>query len=169
MRTPDEVIAQLARGPDTLRAVVADVPPADLKRRPAPGRWSAHEHACHLALMEPLWAARVERILAEDVPTIVSYEPDADEPPDRLLRMELGAALDAYADARRLLVRRLGALPAEAWGRRAVNTAHARYSLFLMCRHAALHDMLHAYRVEESALGTHWPGERAGAPAAGGA
>jgi hypothetical protein len=58
-------------------------------------------------------------------------------------------------------VRRLAALPAEAWGRRAVHTAPARYSLFLVCRHAALHDMLHAYRVEESALGTHWPGERA--------
>lgn len=42
----------------------------------------------------------------------------------------------------------------------AVHTGHARYSLFLMCRHAALHDMLHAYRIEESALGTHWPEER---------
>ena len=67
MRTPADVIAQLARGPDILRAVVADVPPADLKRRPRPEKWSAHEHACHLALMEPLWAARAERILAEDV------------------------------------------------------------------------------------------------------
>ena len=160
MRTPAEVMAQLARGPDTLRAVVADVPAADLKRRPAPARWSAHEHACHLALMEPLWAARAERILAEDVPTIVSYEPDADEPPDRLLRMDLGAALDAYEDARRRLLLRLEALTPADWERRAVHTTHARYSLFLMCRHAALHDMLHIYRVEESVLGTHWPGER---------
>jgi hypothetical protein len=160
MRTPAEVLAQLARGPDTLRAVVADVPAADLKRRPRPGKWSAHEHACHLALMELLWTARAERILAEDAPTIVSYEPDADEPPDRLLDMDLGTALDAYADGRRRLVRRLEALPAEAWARRAVHTAHARYSLFLMCRHAALHDMLHAYRIEESVLGTHWPEER---------
>jgi uncharacterized damage-inducible protein DinB len=157
MHTPSEVIAQLARGPDTLRAVVGDVPPADLKRRPRPGKWSAHEHACHLALMEPIWAARLERILAEEVPTIVSYEPDADEPQDRLLGMELAAALDAYADARARLLRRLDALPAEAWRRGAVHTAHARYSLFLMCRHVALHDMLHIYRVEESALGTHWP------------
>jgi uncharacterized damage-inducible protein DinB len=161
MRTPAEVMAQLARGPDTLRALVADVPAADLERRPAPARWSAHEHACHLALMEPIWAARVERILAERVPVFVSYEPDADEPPDRLLRMDLGAALDAYEDARRRLLRRLETLTGEDWARGAVNTAHARYSLFLMCRHAALHDMLHVYRIEESVLGTHWPGERA--------
>ncbi|CAA9351479.1 MAG: hypothetical protein AVDCRST_MAG11-3533 [uncultured Gemmatimonadaceae bacterium] len=161
MRTPADVIAQLARGPDALRALVADVPPADLTRRPRPGKWSAHEHACHLALVEPLWAARLERILAEDVPTIVSYEPDADEPPDRLLAMDLGAALDTYERGRQALLERLAALGPPDWARGAVNTAHARYSLFLMCRHAALHDMLHAYRIEESALGTHWPDERA--------
>ncbi len=100
MRTPSEVVAQLARGPATLRALVADVPPSDLKRRPRPGKWSSHEHACHLALVEPLWAERLERILAEDVPTIVSYEPDLDEPEDRLLGMDLGAALDAYERGR---------------------------------------------------------------------
>jgi hypothetical protein len=161
MRNPSEVIAQLARGPDTLQALVADVPPADPRRRPRPEKWSAHEHACHLALVEPLWAARLERILAEDVPTIVSYEPDADETPNRLLDMDLAAALDGYERGRRALVGHLEALGPADWDRGAVNTAHARYSLFLMCRHAALHDMLHAYRVEESALGTHWPTERA--------
>ena len=161
MRTPTEIVEQLARGPDTLRALIADVPPADLKRRPRPEKWSAHEHACHLALVEPLWAERLERILTEDVPTIVSYEPDADEPPDRLLAMDLGEAMEAYEHGRRILLGRLAGLDPAAWERGAVNTAHARYSLFLMCRHAALHDMLHIYRVEESALGTYWPGEGA--------
>ena len=159
MRTAAEVIAQLARGPGTLRALLADVPPRDLKRRPRPERWSAHEHACHLALVEPLWAARLERILTEDVPTIVSYEPDTDEPPERLLSLDLEDALAGYEHDRRALLGRLEALSPADWERRAVNTAHARYSLFLMCRHAALHDMLHVYRIEESALGTHWPGE----------
>ena len=161
MRTPAEVIEQLTRGPDVLRALLADVPPADLKRRPAPNRWSAHEHACHLSLMEPLWAARVDRILSEDNPTILSYEPDADEPQDRLLNMDLAAALDAYDTARHQLIARLRKLTSDQWQRSAVNTAHARYSLFLMCRHAALHDALHTYRIEESALGTHWPQDRA--------
>lgn len=160
MRTPAEVIEKLARGPDVLRSVLADVPPADLKRRPAPGRWSAHEHACHLSLMEPLWAARVERILSEDNPAIVSYEPDQDESRDRLLKMDLAEAVDAYDRTRHQLVAKLKKLTSDQWQRPAVNTAHARYSLFLMCRHAALHDGLHTYRIEESALGTHWPHER---------
>lgn len=160
MRTPAEVVAQLTRGPDTLRAVLADVPPRHLTRRPRAGKWSAHEHACHLALMEPFWAVRLERILSEDVPTIPDYAPDADEPPDRLLALELDAALDDYARRRQALVQRLETLTPAQWQRGAVHAAHARYSLYFMCRHAALHDMLHAYRVEEFALGTHWPQER---------
>ena len=160
MHSPEEVLAQLARGPGLVRALVADVPPSDLRRRPRERKWSAHEHACHLALMEPRWAERAERILREERPTIVNYEPDADEAPDRLLAMDLGAALDEYERGRVALVARLAALPEAAWAREAVHTGHARYSLFLMCRHAALHDMLHAYRVEESALGTHWAAER---------
>lgn len=165
MRTPAEVLSQLARGPATLQALVADVPLADLTRRPRPGKWSAHEHACHLALVEPLWLARLERILSEDTPVIVSYEPDADEPADRLLQMDLAAALAAHARGREALLARLSALRPADWDRGAVNTAHARYSLFLMSRHAALHDLLHIYRIEESALGTFWPVGASGAAA----
>ena len=160
MRTPTDVIDQLARGPDLLEGLLASVPAGDLTRRPAPGKWSAHEHACHVALMEPMWAGRLERILAEDNPRILSYEPDEDDP-DRLLKMVLPQALRDFRAARMSFVTRVRRLPAAAWDRPAVHSSHARYSLFLMCRHMAMHDALHGYRIEESALGSHWPTEAA--------
>ena len=156
MTNPEDVIAQLARGPALIRGLLASVPGRDLKRRPQPQKWSAHEHACHLALMEPMWATRTERILTEDNPRIVSYEPD-DEDPNRLLVMDLEEALSSYERQRRQLVARLEGVPVDAWRRPATHTSHARYSLFLMCRHIAMHDALHGYRIEESALGSHWP------------
>ena len=159
--TPTErIIAHIAGAPALLSELLASVPPADLKRRPQPAKWSAHEHFCHLALMEPVWPARLTRILTEDRPTIVSYEP-AGEPDNRLLEMDLQATLVSFAQTRQEFVARLQQLPAEAWLRPAVHTAHARYSLYLMCRHMALHDGFHAYRIEESALGSYWPEERA--------
>lgn len=161
MTSPDDIVTQLSRGPALIVGVLGSVPPTDLKRRPLPGKWSAHEHACHVAVMEPMWRGRVERILTEDNPAIVSYEP-TDDDPDRLLGMELPAALETFAAERGRLVTRLRAVSAEDWLRPATHTAHARYSLFLMCRHIALHDALHAYRIEESALGTYWPTERQG-------
>jgi DinB family protein len=157
--SPEEVIAQLVRGPALLAGLLGSVPPQDLKRRPRPEKWSAHEHACHVAVMEPMWAARLDRMLREDNPALLSYEPD-DEDPDRLLAMDLRAALADYERGRHALVGRLGQLPVEAWLRPATHTAHARYSVFLMCRHLALHDALHGYRIEEIALGSHWPTER---------
>ena len=159
MTTPEEVTAQLARGPALIAGLIDSVPARDLKRRPAPGKWSAHEHACHVAVMEPMWAERIERILREDNPAIISYEPAAEDP-DRLLPMDLSRELAAFGRGRGTLVERLQSLPAGAWERPATHTGHARYSMFLMCRHLALHDALHGYRIEEVALGTWWPSER---------
>jgi len=98
-------------------------------------------------------------ILRENHPTIVSYEPDEDDP-DRLLNMDLRSALADFDRDRQALVGRLRSLQVNDWLRPATHTGHARYSVFLMCRHIALHDGLHAYRIEESALGSHWPTER---------
>jgi uncharacterized damage-inducible protein DinB len=159
MNNPDDIIAQLTRGPSLLAGLLDSVPAGDLKRRPRPGKWSAHEHACHVAVMEPMWLTRVALILAQDNPTIISYEP-AEDDPDRLLKMDLAAAMSAFARERAGLVARLEPLPPAAWERPAVHTAHTRYSLFLMCRHIAMHDAFHGYRIEEFALGSHWPNER---------
>ena len=41
MQNPDDVLAQLTRGPAVVRALVADVPPDDLRRRPREGKWAA--------------------------------------------------------------------------------------------------------------------------------
>ena len=159
MTSPEEVTSQLARNPALIAGLLGSVPPQDLKRRPRPAKWSAHEHACHLAVMEPMWASRLELILRENHPTIVSYEPEEDDP-DRLLHMDLRSALADFDRGRQALVGRLRSLQVNDWLRPATHTGHARYSIFLMCRHIALHDGLHAYRIEESALGSHWPTER---------
>ena len=67
MTTPEEVVAQLARGPAWIAGLLASVPAGDVKRRPPSGKWSAHEHACHVAVMEPMWDGRVTRILEEEI------------------------------------------------------------------------------------------------------
>lgn len=152
MNTPEEIIEALTRGPALVTVLVLELPPAVRKWRPRPTKWSPHEHACHVATIEPMWAARVERILAENNPTIVGYNPDQDEAPDALLGLDLASSLAGYAAGRVALVRRLRQLDALAWKRPAAHTEHGRYSLFLMCRHLALHDHLHAYRIEEILL-----------------
>jgi hypothetical protein len=127
-----------------------------LKRRPAPGRWSAHEHACHLAHVHRLFFDRLDVMLASPAPVITPYDPGANDPDDLLLHMDLAASLRQFAADRRLLVARLRRLTAEEWQRRAEHAEYSHYSVFIMFRHLALHDFLHAYRIEELLLRRDW-------------
>jgi hypothetical protein len=57
-----DVIDALRRAPDIVLPLVQEVPPRILKRRPAPRRWSAHEHACHLVGTGRELSRRVDRM-----------------------------------------------------------------------------------------------------------
>jgi hypothetical protein len=64
------VIDQLTRGPSLIRQLIYEVPQELRKRRPAPGMWSAHEHAVHLPAIYPLINRRLEQMLTEPAPHI---------------------------------------------------------------------------------------------------
>jgi len=150
------IVDALERAPDVVVPLVREVRTVVLKRRPAPGRWSAHEHACHLAVVHALFFDRLEQMLASPAPTITPYNPGQDDPDERLLDMDLDAALDRYVDDRRLLVRRLRQLTEADWARTAEHGEYSHYSVAIMFRHLALHDFLHAYRIEELLLKREW-------------
>ena len=45
MNHPQTLIAALAGAPEIIIGLVREMPPQNLKRRPSPNKWSAHEHA----------------------------------------------------------------------------------------------------------------------------
>src|SRR5215475_11986179 len=107
METASAVIAALERAPSIVVPLVREVPPALLKRRPAPARWSAHEHACHLAVVHRLFFDRLDQMLESPAAFITPYDPGGSDPDDLLLEMNLEQSLDQYTDDRRRLVERL--------------------------------------------------------------
>lgn len=136
--------------------LVSEVPEEILKRRPAARRWSAHEHACHLAHVHSLFFSRLERMLREPHPVIQPYLPGDQDADDMLLNMDLGESLDRYVSDRAELVSRLRELHADDWARTADHGEYREYSVFIMFRHLALHDFLHAYRIEELLMRRDW-------------
>jgi uncharacterized damage-inducible protein DinB len=151
-----EVIEALERAPSVIVPLVREVPEPLLKRRPAPGRWSAHEHACHLAEVQPMFLERIELMLREDHPKIRPYLPERAHGPDALLAVDLDEALARFERQREDLVARLKALRPGDWQRTAEHEEYSRYSIFILFRHAVMHDMLHAYRIEECLLRKDW-------------
>lgn len=156
MKNAEAVIAQLERAPEIIVPLVLEVPEAILKRRPRPEKWSAHEHACHLAVVHPLFFSRLDLMLSEVRPHIKPYLPDKDDEDDALLRLDLGESLERFTLDRQRLVERLRALAPEEWLREASHDEYNHYSILIMFRHLAMHDMLHAYRVEELLLKKDW-------------
>ena len=152
MDTVRAVIDALRRAPDIVVPLVQEVPSDILKRRPAPGRWSAHEHACHLAHVHGLFFDRLEYMLTHPAPVIHPYLPGDQDADDLLLQMDLDDCLRRFVADRARLVARLEKLSPTEWSRTADHGEYRVYSVFIMFRHLALHDFLHAYRIEELLL-----------------
>jgi len=148
----EPVIAALERGPRVIVPLVLEVPEARRKTRPRPGRWSAHEHACHLAEVQPMFLERLTLMTQTDHPPIRPYVPENEHTEDALLSVDLEDALARFEAQRGELVARLRALSPGDWDRTGEHPEYDRYSVFILFRHAALHDMLHAYRIEERLL-----------------
>ena len=146
------LLDQLARGPGLVIDLVNDVPSDRLRRRPVPSKWSAHEHACHLAAVQPLFMSRLDLMLREPAPVIRPYNPADDDAEDALLAVNLSEAMNRYQSERAEMVSRLGELTPAQWELSASHSEYNRYSIFIMFRHLALHDLYHAYRIEERLL-----------------
>ncbi|MBI3402636.1 MAG: DinB family protein [Acidobacteria bacterium] len=159
METTTAVIVALDRAPSVVVPLVREVPSTLLKRRPAPTKWSAHEHACHLAVVHRLFFDRLEQILVAPTPIITPYDPGKSDPDDRLLKMDLDTSLKQYVEDRGRLVERLRKLSDREWNRTAEHGEYSHYSVLIMFRHLALHDFFHAYRIEELLLKREWAPE----------
>ncbi|HEY8394420.1 MAG TPA: DinB family protein [Thermaerobacter sp.] len=63
LQTLDDVKAYIDRARQRVLALAAQVPPADWRRKPAPGRWSVLDNLEHLVLTERFSTELLERML----------------------------------------------------------------------------------------------------------
>ncbi len=92
----------IRKTPDRLKAALAGVPKKLLTWRPAPGKWSIHEIACHLRDVERLFLERYAKMASHDRPALRMINQD-----------ELAVALRYNADDRAAVLQEFRALRAE--------------------------------------------------------
>ncbi len=124
----EDRIRRYREGPAKLRAALATVPPEAMKWRPAEGKWSAHEVACHCADSETNAYARIRYLVAEPDPKVLGYDEaqwartfDYHAAP---IEPAL-ATLDAVRMNTALLLERL---PESAWSAVGTHTQSGRFS-----------------------------------------
>jgi hypothetical protein len=75
---PEPLRHRLATQLDSLGLVLGGAHEDALRRRPAPGKWSALENLAHLARHHELFLERIERIVSEDAPALPRYRAEDD-------------------------------------------------------------------------------------------
>ena len=150
------LISALETAPGVIIPMIREVQTEKLKRRPAPAKWSAYEHAIHLSQSDVAFRARLEHILSTPEPFIEVIENSAEDEAGAMLEVDLDESLDRYVRERAALVTRLKLLSPEEWYKTAVHESFDHYSVFIMFRHVLNHEMLHSYRIEELLLKKDW-------------
>ena len=151
-----KLISALEMAPGVIIPLIREVPSKILRRRPSPGTWSAYENAVHLAQSDVAFRARLELILSTPEPFIEMIENSAEDEAGAMLDIDLDESLDRYARERDTLVELLKKLTPDEWQKTAVHEAFDHYSVFIMFRHLFVHEMLHAYRIEQLMLKKDW-------------
>ena len=148
----EELFRRYENGPRLIRDALAKVPPAAMKWRPAPGKWSVHEVICHCADSETVSSTRIRFVEGEDRPTIVGYDQDRWAKAFDYHGLPLEPSLAQIEAVRAWTATLIRRLPAEAWSREGTHTESGRYTaetwLELYAEHLEVHARQIARNVE---------------------
>jgi DinB superfamily len=142
-----EIVKILRATPVVVRALVASVDDARLRRRPAPGEWAIIEVVAHLADTEERALGRVRRMLAEDDPELEPFDQEALAVERHYLDLDLEGELARLEELRRQHLDVLEALDASGWERTGQHGQHGLMSVELYETHVAAEEVDHLAQI----------------------
>lgn len=136
---PSEVIAALEAGAEAVQATLAGLSPYQLEMHPAAGEWSMRELLNHWLFAQELLAARVDKLLTEDNPTLKGlavWSIPAEN-------VAVGEILERYRDSREKLLARLKALEPADWWRSGWHNEFGVQTVLAQVTYFARHEYSH--------------------------
>ncbi|MDD9268468.1 DinB family protein [Paenibacillus sp. GCM10023248] len=73
----EELIKEYALGYTMLREAIEGLSEEEFRFKPAPDKWSIHQILIHVTDSEISSTSRLKKVLAEDEPTLISFDQDA--------------------------------------------------------------------------------------------
>jgi hypothetical protein len=142
-----EIVKTLRATPVVLRALVARMDDARLRRRPGPGEWAIIEVVGHLADTEERALARVRRMLAEDDPVLEPFDQEALAEQRRYLDLDLQEQLARLEQLRRRHLAVLEGLDGPGWERTGRHGEHGELTVELYETHVAAEEVDHLAQI----------------------
>jgi hypothetical protein len=150
-----ETLRRLRLTPRHFERVAAGRSDAQLRRSPADGGWSVNELLAHLRGAADVQGGWIERMLADDTPTIRYASPRTGMRKGRYAEHEPRASLTAFAQQRASLVKTLSALAPADWSRGATFTGTTpgwTQTVFDVARGLVAHEGSHVEQIAAAAL-----------------
>jgi hypothetical protein len=116
--------------------------PGDLTIRPDPGTWSPSEYGCHVRDVFRVFAARLQRMLAEDDPVFANWDQDQTAVEDRYGEQDPRAVAAELADAGGVLADQFAAVEGAQWDRTGARDDGSQFTVTTLARYL-LHDAIH--------------------------
>lgn len=141
--TFNPIVTELGALPDRVAAMLAGHDEAALRRRPAPGEWSAKEIAHHLRDAARIYHERLHLTATAERPLLVAYDEAALAREQNYQEMDTARILPELREWRGQTVALTTSLSPEAWDRIAVHEEIGEMSLVQLAAHMIEHESDH--------------------------
>ena len=146
--TGQEPLKVLAATPKRIERLFKNLSPAKLKKRPAPGKWSAAEIVAHLADAEIVLGWRVRAILGAPGTPIQAFDQDKWAEAGHYAQRNPRQSLDQLRALREANLALYKSLAPEQWKHYGMHSERGQESVEHIARMMAGHDLNHLQQIE---------------------
>ena len=139
--------------PGRIRKLVRRLPRRQLKRRPAPGKWSITEILAHLAEVELVGGYRIRMILGSPGTKIQAFDQNAWAKVGRYRELDARQSLEMFCILRDHNLRLLRLLTPRQWKQYGMHQERGKESVARIAEMFAGHDLNHLKQIERLAKG----------------
>jgi hypothetical protein len=148
--TPSEIeqyLRLLEATPYRLAKVVKSFDEALLQRKTKDEPWSVNDILAHLRACADVWGDSIERMLAEENPTVPYRHPRQWIKKTNYVELPFHESLSAFGEQRRKLLKVLKRLAFEGWSR-AATIKGREHTVFTQVRRMVTHENVHCGQIE---------------------
>ena len=132
-----------------IRRLCAGLEEDIIAKRPESGKWSVKEVLAHIARIQEIFEGRLEALLTQETPPIVSYSPERDAEFETVSAQPSAELLKLFDSGRARIVARLMDLSPEQWHRPGAHPDYPAYDVHFCMEYMAHHEAHHIYQMFE--------------------
>jgi DinB family protein len=141
------VVQRLRDQANDVRRLVAGLDEDLLAKRTIPEKWSLKELVCHVLKVQRVFSERLETMLAQENPSVTSYDADADSGFEKMGARPADETIAAYLAERERYLERLEDLSPAEWHRTAEHPDFPHYDVHFQTDYLAHHEAHHIYQM----------------------